>query len=552
MARRKKLRTIAAPFTVAPPKGTRVRTRVHVSAQEAAELTRIGTFLGSLYRHDLAGRVSLGDVGYGQDQRGRRKLELTAATSSRWAGSITRAANDQYDLAMRGLVAEQAMLTAATATLEERLGVPVGACDVATRKKGYASAAEYHAKARRLNGLRHRAGQVGVRAWVGAPAIVAGGKRLLRTRHNLAEAGLTADTWREQWNTSRMFLTADGETGKKFGNETIRVTAAGVLVVKVPEGLVEEFGGRTHLSIAAPVVFNHRGDLWADRVATNRSVRYDITHDTTKGRWYVDASWKVAAPAHVPTPEQLTSGRHLAVDLNKDHVAGVVVDASGNPVGTPHTVPLQLEGLPAATRDGRLRAAISEMIHLAQDNNCVAIAIENLGFSDARHSGRETMGRGRRGRTFRRTVAGIPTAQFRDRTAAMAYHRGLWVVAVDPAYTSQWGARHWLPVLKQQKTSTAPTGHHSAAVAIGRRARSMSVRRRTAGLPGRQSTAVNLPAAQAEHPCPDTQEHDTGQTLPLDPTRQPRCDGVEEKVTPVAPGRPFAGAHSTNDHKRSP
>ena len=45
------------------------------------------------------------------------------------------------------------------------------------------------------------------------------------------------------------------------------------------------------------------------------------------------------------------------------------------------------------------------------------------------------MGRGRRGKTFRRAVAGIPAAQFRERVRGMAFAQGLVVVAVDPAYT---------------------------------------------------------------------------------------------------------------------
>ena len=40
---------------------------------------------------------------------------------------------------------------------------------------------------------------------------------------------------------------------------------------------------------------------------------------------------------------------------------------------------------------------------------CRSITVEDLDFVDARQVGRETLGRGRRGKRFRRTVAGIPT-----------------------------------------------------------------------------------------------------------------------------------------------
>ena len=52
--------------------------------------------------------------------------------------------------------------------------------------------------------------------------VVRGGKALLRKRWNLAAAGLTQARWRRQWESARLFLTADGEKDKVRGNETIR------------------------------------------------------------------------------------------------------------------------------------------------------------------------------------------------------------------------------------------------------------------------------------------------------------------------------------------
>ncbi|MDX6428707.1 MAG: hypothetical protein QOE54_1073 [Streptosporangiaceae bacterium] len=63
-----------------------------------------------------------------------------------------------------------------------------------------------------------------------------------------------------------MFVSGDGESGKAAGNETIRITPDGTVSIKLP-------GPLTHLAsaphsryvIAAPVVFAHRADKWADR-----------------------------------------------------------------------------------------------------------------------------------------------------------------------------------------------------------------------------------------------------------------------------------------------
>jgi hypothetical protein len=173
-----------------------------------------------------------------------------------------------------------------------------------------------------------------------------------------------------------------------------------------------------------------------------------------------------------------------------------VLDASGNPVGPPHTIPLDLDGLPASTRDGRLRAAIAAALRLATASGCQSLVVENLNFADARHTGRETLGRGRRGKRFRRMISGIPTRAFRQLLVGMAANHHLWVVAVDPGWTSKWGRRYWQAPLNQStKKSVIVSGHHAAAVVIGRRGLGVGARRRP-GVPGhdRRMVAGELPA----------------------------------------------------------
>lgn len=528
----RQLRPIADPFVVAPPSGARIRTRIRPDTAEAGALTRIGQFLGDLSRRDLAARLALGKVGGKDDLRAERKQGLTSATSSRWAGAITRASNDQYGLGMRSLSAERDLLISAIAALQQRTAVAAGACDVATRVKGYRDERERFAKTRRLNGLRHRLSAVDARLVHARPRMAIGGNRLWRNRNRLAEANLTEPQWRDSWDASRRFLTADGESGKSYGNETIRLTPDGALSIKIPAALAGELGIGTHLRIAVPVIFAYRHADWSDRVSAHQAVRYDISFDPETVRWYVDASWKTPAVEHVPTVEQLRSQRHLGVDLNADHLAAVVVDSSGNPVGEPHTVPLELTGLPASTRDARLRDAISHLIGIARTTGCGAIAIENLGFVDARTTGRETMGRGKRGKTFRRTVAAIPTAKFRERLVAMAYRSGVWVVSAGPAYTSKWGNQHWTKPLQQQTSTDTVTRHHGAAAAISRRSHGQPIRRRKPGLRTAQRSSANHPASRPErnsvivdvqhalsHPPPQRRPGPAGNT-----ERQPRKD----------------------------
>jgi hypothetical protein len=487
------MRSITASFVVARPAGARIKTRLRLLAADEAMVWAVAEYLGGLAGTDLAWRCRLGRT---HDQRAVRKRTLTSQSSSRWAGSITRTSNDQWQRASTNLTDRRIALRRAANTIRSRLWVPVGQRQGQTR--GYANRAERFAKQGRLQHLQAELAEVEGRLAAGRVSVCRGGRRLAKQRHTLDQAKLTEEQWRASWQAERLFLTADGEADKRWGNETIRVQPdEGWLELRLPTPLahLSNTPGRTPTyRLACPVVFTHRAEEWAARVATG-AVRYDITFDPAKGRWYLHASWRLAV-ATPPGLEDLRHCRALGVDLNAHHLDAWVLDPTGNPVGPPHTIPLELDGLPASTRDGRLRAAITAVLRLAADRGCESILVENLDFADARHSGRETLGRGRRGKQFRRIVAGIPTRRFRTLLVGMAANHGLWVIAVDPAWTSVWGQRYWQTQLKEStKSSATITRHHAAAVVIGRRGLGVGARRRP-GVPGydRRIVAGELPA----------------------------------------------------------
>ncbi|MGH7289719.1 MAG: hypothetical protein ACREJT_00815, partial [Myxococcota bacterium] len=367
MGERRVLRRIGDPVVATGPAGVRVRTRLHLTETEAAAVAAVGSFLGSVYRAELAGRVEMGRLDHAAHAawRAQRKQAVTALSSSRWAGAITRAVEDQYQLGIRGLAAHVSDLRQAVEVLAQRCALRPGEHDPGSAtpgrgRRGYRSANERFAKTRRLAVLRSRLGAAEDALAGGRPSITVGGKRLWRNRNHLDEAGKTETQWRARWDGARMFLTADGESGKAGGNETIRVDEVGRLRIKVPAALTGQYG--THLSIGAPIAFSHRGTEWATRVAGRRAVRDDIAHDPAKDRWYLDASWKQDTVLVAPSIEELRTGPVLGVDLNADHLAAWVLDESGNPVGQPITIPVDTAGLPATRRDGRVRAAITTLL----------------------------------------------------------------------------------------------------------------------------------------------------------------------------------------------
>jgi hypothetical protein len=468
---------------------------LQTSAHDERVLDLVAEHLGRLRRADLtsACRPQPQAAGLDTDTRRQvrrarlnaRKAALTAESSARWANAIIAGNDDQYRLARDAQYRHLAGLRAAIAIIEKRLAAPTGdVLTVAQRKarrgakspKGYATQAERFAKQRRLQHLRAELARAEAHQAKSRVRVVEGGARLAKARHHLDSAGLTPVRWRDRWEAARYRITANGSGDEPFGNLTITVTPHGQVSVRLPKPL-EHVANAKHgrYVLSGTAVFSHRGDEWMARITGGKSVSYTITRKPGRPGRYLTAAWGLPAPM-VPTggsPEDtvFAAGPVVGVDLNAGHLAVRRLDAHGNPVGTPERIDIDLAGT-SARRDAQVRHAITRLIHYTRRHGVAAIAVEDLDFADARATGRETMGRGRRGKRFRRTVAGIPTGVFRNRLAAQAAAAGIALWAVNPAYSSVWGDAHW------RKPYENVTRHQAAATVIGRRAQGFSARRR--------------------------------------------------------------------------
>ncbi|MFJ8016924.1 IS200/IS605 family accessory protein TnpB-related protein [Streptomyces sp. NPDC096339] len=465
------LRELSAPFVALGPAGVAVRTRLKNLTPLDEEVLRLtGAHLGALASRDLKARCADG-LDHSTDAWAARKRGLTAVSSSRWAGSVTKATHDQWALARRGQAAYIHNLEAGIRTITRRLSLPVGEKGRRRSPGGYRSKPEWFAKTRRLHVLEDRLARARADREAGRVRIVRGGKRLLGTRHHLDAAQLTETQWRRRWEAERWFLQADGESGKRFGNETIRVTPDGEVSIKLPSpltGLANAGHGRYVLSCR--VAFAHRGPEWADRVEANRAIAYRIRYDTDRDRWYLTASWQYPPTKTIPLEAALAHGV-IGVDTNADHLAAWRLDTHGNPIGQPHRFFYDLSGT-AQHRDAQVRHALTRLLHWAKVCGVAAIAVEDLEF--AAEKTREKHGGSKR---FRQLISGMPTGKLRARLSSMADQTGITVIAVDPAYTSKWGAQHWQKPLTTKNRTTSR--HDAASIAIGRRAQGHPIGRRT-------------------------------------------------------------------------
>ncbi|MFF1899815.1 IS200/IS605 family accessory protein TnpB-related protein [Streptomyces sp. NPDC058206] len=505
------LRKLTASFVVPGPCGVAVRDRLkHLTPENERVLRAVGAHQGALASRDLKARCADG-LDHSADTWAARKRELTKESSSRIAGAITKATHDQWALARRCQAAHIRKLEAGIKTLRHRLSLPVGEPGTKRAAGGYRSKNEWFRKSRRLATLtaRHTAAVADWRA--GRVRVVRGGKRLFNTRHHLAESELTEEQWRQRWEAERWFIAADGESGKRFGNETIRVTPDGEVSVKLPVPLAHLANARHgRYTLTATVAFAHRGAEWADRIEANLAVAYRIHLDVERGRWYLTASWQRSVVQTIPLETARARGM-IGVDTNADHFAAYRLDRHGNPVGDPHRFPYDLSGT-AGHRDAQIRHALTRLINWAVRAGVAAIGIEDLDFTAEKT--RDKHGRRKR---FRQLISGMPTGKLKARLVSMAAEQGLSVVAVDPAYTSRWGAQHW------QKPLATPhremSRHDAAGIAIGRRALGHPVRRRTAPPP---------------HDRSDRAGHRTAQAGPGDRGRE----GTRPPTTDQPPGEP--------------
>ena len=485
----RKLREWRGVKLTAAPSGAAVTTRLRTTPDDDQVLNLVAAHLGRLRRADLAAAsrpvpfppgLDAGQLRQARKGRlNRRKRALTAQSSSRWASAVFKGTDDQYRLARRAQADHLASLRAAAAALEKRLAQP--SADTLTRDeqaarkrarlpKGYATQDERFQEQRRLQHLKAGLARAAADHEAGRVHVTEGGARLARTRHNLQAAGLTEDQWREQWDCARWRIEANGSSDEPSGNLTITVTPAGEVSLRLPkplEHLANAPRGRYRLTGQA--VFAYRGGERAARIRSGQPVSCTFTRRPGRAGVYLTASWGLSQPAG--DGEARARGPVIGVDLNDGHLAVRRLDACGNPAGRPLRIGFSLTGT-SARRDAQVRHAITRLIRHARRHGVTAIAVEDLNFADARATGRETMGRGRRGRRFRRTVSGIPTAVFRNRLAGMTARAGIRLWAVNPAYTSQWGDQHW------RRPYQNVTRHEAAATVIGRRAQGHKARRR--------------------------------------------------------------------------
>lgn len=121
-----RVRELAPPFVALGPSGVAARTCLKgITPGDLKVLRLVGAHLGSLASKDLKARCNDG-LDHSTDAWAARKRDLTAESTARWAGAITKATHGQWALARRCQLAHIQSLQAGVRTIAHRLSLPIG------------------------------------------------------------------------------------------------------------------------------------------------------------------------------------------------------------------------------------------------------------------------------------------------------------------------------------------------------------------------------------------------------------------------------------------
>ena len=198
------------------------------------------------------------------------------------------------------------------------------------------------------------------------------------------------------------------------------------------EHLANAKHGRYVLSRTA--VFCYSADEWRARITCGKSVSYTITRKPGRAGRYLTAAWGL----------HTNNFRHHRYRNSRGPTFGPTVRSSAwisTTVISPceawtrtairsayQNASASTSAGPAARRDAQVRHAITRLIHYTDAPRYRHPCGGGPRLRRRAHRGRETMGRGSRGKCFRKTVAGIPIAVFRNRLLRKAHRRGIQLV----------------------------------------------------------------------------------------------------------------------------
>lgn len=388
---------------------------------------------------------------------------------------------------------ELAQLNAKAGALEEKVAKDRGrvgelktlAADNTLSEEGLADLRKAKAvlwnRARKLERLRAKAAKLAKAIQDETFGLCFGTRKLFGAQHLLSENAIPGHSaWLERFRAKRdsgvFYLGAKGES---LGNQMLQLepVALGVFHVKLRKD-----GGRVASKqdryVGGWVRFDYLADELADVLRCGgQAVAYRVC--VRGGAVYLKASFE-ARPERHPVVTCKARGV-VACDFNDGHLDLAETDACGNLVDA-WSVPLSFHGCGNRARN--------EVLNAVADigGRCVSsgksLAIEDLDFRKRK----ATTVKSAKNRGRNKMLHALDHSRFASACESMGARRGVEVVKVNPAYTSQVAKAKYCPERKLPS-------HNGAAYVIGRRGQGFRDARPKKKAPARKRMTERGPSA---------------------------------------------------------
>ena len=263
------------------------------------------------------------------------------------------------------------------------------------------------------------------------------------------------EDYQQTWEKKRLFTTFIGETGRSFGNPTIKVDPdTWVLSIVAPEPLGL---GRKAIPLGriTPKAYS---ELLASRLLLNKTVYYEFVWCKKKQVWRLHYSIEHDDKEHGSRGdhERRVQGRTAGIDINAGHIDISIIDSHANVLHT-HTIEYEYPS--------DIPNVVQKLVKHADHWGVESIGVENLkGLSRNRLSSYHNS------KNLNKTIQKMYYNLILTQLKSLAFKYGFHLHVVSPKYTSKNTVQWSEPRFGTNK-------HLKAAYLIARRTIGLSITR---------------------------------------------------------------------------
>lgn len=255
--------------------------------------------------------------------------------------------------------------------------------------------------------------------------------------------------WKKTWQSSRSAtFCMIGSKDESCGNVNCQ------LKLDTPDadtGILQINTGTEKLKISIQLKYGR--EFIQAGLLNEQALTYRFNKDSTTNNWRVRVSLDVQKTA--PAIKTFKDIGVVSVDINSDHLAVTELDRMGNVIYA-FTIDLNLYGKSTEQAKALTGDAIKKLTEYAE-SKAKPLVIEDLNFEKKRQNLKinDTV-------RYKRMLSSFSYSRIIQLIRARTQDRGIELILINPAYTSQIGA------LKYQERFNL-SKHHAAAMVIGRR-----------------------------------------------------------------------------------